>query len=289
MTDSRTSLAFVDSILHATDFSEASRPAFAYALALSLLRQTKLTLLHVGDEHLSVEGWTKFPPVRKTLEKWGLLEPGSPKSSIFDSFAVRVKKVGIQDRHPARAIVEYLEKDPFDMLVLGTEGREGLPRWLEPSVAESAAGRSATRTLIVPDGERGFISIETGQLFLRRVLVPVTRDTDSGDAIEMAVRAAQLGQVEGGAPVEIILLHVGSDTPIAPSPNPDMPYCTFVSESRDGDVVDEIIAEANDKQVELIVMATEGRNSLLDMIAGSTIQQVLRRTGCPLLAVPIGS
>jgi nucleotide-binding universal stress UspA family protein len=289
MTAGRTVVPFVDSILHATDFSEASRPAFAYALVFSLIRQTKLTLLYVGDDHLGIDGWTKFPPVRKTLERWGLLEPGSRKADVFDAFAVRVKKVAIRDSRPARAVVEYLEEDPADLLVLGTEGREGLPRWMEPSIAEAAAEKSGAMTLFVSDEARGFVSPDTGNLALRRILVPVAPSASSETAITMATRAARAAQAEDDTPVQITLLHVGSDKPIAPRlEDAQASYCAFEVERREGDVVDEIIAAAEEKRVELIVMTTRGRNSLIDAVRGSKTQQVLRRSPCTLLAVPIG-
>jgi nucleotide-binding universal stress UspA family protein len=276
----------VQSILHATDLSEVSRPAFAYALALSLLRQTKLTLLYVGEEHRSADGWAKFPQVRETLEKWGLLEPGSPKTAVFDKFGVRVKKVGIKRRDPASAIVRYLESNPSDMLVLSTRAREGLPRWVERSVAETTAERSSTMTLFVPDGSRGFISSETGHLSLRSILVPVARDTDSRAAITFATRAAHLLRAEEDVPVKITLLHVGPDRPVLPESISNTPHCDFQLECRDGDVVDEIIAAADRTKAELIVMTTLGRSSVIDAMKGSTTQQVLRRSPCALLAVP---
>ena len=57
------SLPFLQSIVHATDFSPASEQAFAHALALAVLRRTSLTLLHVtNDDH---RNWTSFPAVRQ--------------------------------------------------------------------------------------------------------------------------------------------------------------------------------------------------------------------------------
>ena len=72
----------VASVLHPTDFSPASNRAFAHALAIALIRQTELTILHVGPEKGPNVKWTEFPPVRKTMEQWGLLEPASPRSAV---------------------------------------------------------------------------------------------------------------------------------------------------------------------------------------------------------------
>ena len=78
---------FVNSILHPSDFTLASENAFAHALALSLIRQTKLTILHAGD---SKDSWTRFPAVRQTLERWGYLEKNSPRSAVFEELRVRL-------------------------------------------------------------------------------------------------------------------------------------------------------------------------------------------------------
>ena len=94
-------LPLVASVLHPTDFSSASDRAFAHALAIALLRQTELTILHVGPDADSHTDWSRFPPVRKTLERWGLLGPGSTRSDVFDEFGVRVTKVAVSGRNPA--------------------------------------------------------------------------------------------------------------------------------------------------------------------------------------------
>jgi nucleotide-binding universal stress UspA family protein len=50
--------------------------------------------------------------------------------------------------------------------------------------------------------------------------------------------------------------------------------------------VAEILAVAERVQADVIVMPTAGERGLLEMLAGSTTQQVVRRARCPVLAVP---
>ena len=146
---------FVTSIFHPTDFSEGSHLAFAHALAVALLRETELTILHSGRDFLAEDEWTKFPAVRRTLETWGCLEPGSPRSAVLEQLNIRVKKVNLRGRRPAAAIHKYVAEHDIDLLVLATEGRAGLPAWLEPSVAERVARETKLMTLFVPAGARG--------------------------------------------------------------------------------------------------------------------------------------
>ena len=85
-------------IRHApTDFSPASERAFVHALAIALLRQTRLALLHVGKEE---HAWNEFPQVRATLERWNLLEPGSAKEDVAVELGVRVSKHALSGRSP---------------------------------------------------------------------------------------------------------------------------------------------------------------------------------------------
>lgn len=72
---------FVESIFHPSDFSEASELAFAHALTVALLMKCELSILHAGRGN--AEDWFRFPSVRKTLERWGVLAPGSPRSAVF--------------------------------------------------------------------------------------------------------------------------------------------------------------------------------------------------------------
>ena len=66
---------------------------------------------------------------------------------------------------------------------------------------------------------------------------------------------------------------------------PEIPDVNWIIDNRAGDVVQEILAEA-EKMVDLIIMSTAGHDGFLDALRGSVTQQVLRAAPCPLLAVP---
>ncbi len=270
---------FVESVLHPSDFSPASESAFAHALAIALIRKCELTILHTGD---SRDDWRKFPAVRTTLERWGMLEPDSPRSAVFEQLAMKVTKVGLRGRSPLPAILNYLAANPTDLIVLATEGRTGLPRWLQPSTAERIAERSATKTLFVPENCQGFVSPQDGSLSIRRMLLPIDRRPGPLSAIEYSARIARTLQV----PVEIILLHVGDSARLHLPGLPDIPGCRWTQEHRRGEVVEELVGAASEHQVDLIAMTTAGSTGILDALRGSVTQQVLRQAPCPLFAIP---
>lgn len=276
-------MPFVGSVLHPTDFSPASNRAFAHALAIALIWQTELTILHIGPEKRSDVDWTRFPPIRETLERWGLLQAGSPRSAVFEEFRVKVKKIAVRSRHPLRAIAAYVDNQPVDLIVLATEGREGAQRWINRSDAEAMARWAKTMALFVPAGaNRGLVALEDGDVNLRNILLPIDNRPDARAAIDVARRAAE---ILGDGQVAIRLLHVGDSRPPVPALS-EGPEWSWQVELRRGEPVDEILAVASERAADLIVMPTAGHDGVLDVLRGSTTEQVLRRAPCPLLAVP---
>jgi nucleotide-binding universal stress UspA family protein len=262
--------------------SDASERAFAHALAIALFRRASLALLHVtSGEH---RDWRGFPAVRKTLERWRLLPPGSAQEDVFAALGVSVSKVAISSAFPALAVVNYLSEHPTDLLVVATEQREGVARWLQGSKAEAMARWSRTMTLFVPDdAPNGLVSAASGDLTVDHVLVPVDRSPDASAAVEFARRVAELG---GDGQVAITLLHVGNDASMPPLAAADGPGWAFERVCRPGNVVDEIVAAAEQLRANLIVMPTAGRHGVFELLRGSTTDRVLRRAPCPVLGVP---
>ena len=69
------------SILHPTDFSEQSMVAFSHALKLAIEEKAKFIVMYVQDGDVSHLKWEKFPKVRNTLNKWGLIDTNANRSS----------------------------------------------------------------------------------------------------------------------------------------------------------------------------------------------------------------
>jgi nucleotide-binding universal stress UspA family protein len=281
MTDSP--LPRMRSIMHPTDFSVASGLAFDHALRIALSGKTKLHLLHVGHGDPELADWTAFPGVRRTLSAWGLLPEGSPREAVAKELGIYVSKIEMVDRGAVRGILRYLEQHPTDLIVLATHGRHGLPRWLQGSIAEPVAREAPASTLCIRHGARGFVLPDTGEVRLRHVLVPVDHKPRPAPAVEAA---SQLAAMLGANDVTFHLLHIGDagDMPavVAPSGSPRIERI-----ARRGAVVAEILAAANELQVDLIVMASAGRQGFLDEVRGSTTERVLRDAPCPVLVVPV--
>jgi nucleotide-binding universal stress UspA family protein len=270
------------SIVHPTDFSVSSELAFAHALRIALSGKAQLHLLHVGHHEPEPDDWMAFPGVRRTLVDWGLLPEGSPREAVAEQLGVYVSKVEMIDRGAVRGILRYLEQNPTDLIVLATHGRQGLPRWLQGSIAEPVARQASAKTLCIREGARGFVEPGSGDVAIRHVLVPVDHEPRPGLAIQAAW---QLASLLGAGDAVFHLLYVGEADDM-PALAGELGPAQLERLARRGDVVDEIVTAAAELQADLIAMASAGRRGFLDEIRGSTTERVLRDAPCPVLVVP---
>lgn len=137
-------------ILHATDFSKASRPAFAKALELAKQDGARVSLLHVlvppspfiGDE---------LPSSYLDLQARARREAGRHLAAAVD----KAKKAGVRveatlvEGVPAEKIIGAARRQHPDMIVIGTHGRTGLGRIFMGSVAERVLQRTPCPVLTV--------------------------------------------------------------------------------------------------------------------------------------------
>ena len=275
--------AIIHSILHPTDFTEGSRVAFYHALRAALRAKSRLTLLHVSPG--KDWEWTDFPGVRETLERWGLLPVGSPRSALPE-LGIDIRKVVARQSDPVKAVLRYLRDHSADLIVLATHQHEGHAQWLRQSVAQPVARRAAQMTLFIPGGNAGFVSAEDGSVSLENILIPVATRPRPQPAIEAAARiAARLNCPRG----TFTLLHVGDPDSMPAVRCPDVPGWKWKKIARTGEVIAGIVDTARESAANLIVMSTDGRNGFLDALRGSHSERVLRHASAPVIAVPVGS
>ena len=274
------------SIVHPTDFSDLSSDAFAHALRIALAAKSRLYLLHVETGHESE--WWSFPHVRHALALWKLstddVTEKHPQAAIEAKLGIRVVKVSLDQQNPVRGILGFLDRHPTELIVLATHGRDGLPHWLHGSVAEVVSRRAIKPTLFVAPGARGaggFVDQWSGQLRLRRVLVPI----DHAPAPSASLNAiGEFIQLLAGDDLAVHLLHVGTLAPVILRASTAVIPVNV--EVRQGDVVETILKTATQIDADLIAMPTAGHHGILDAMRGSTTERLLRHAPCPVLAMP---
>ena len=272
----------LSSIVHPTDFSDASAEAFGHALRIALTAKCALTLVHVATASDPAE-WTAFPHIRAALAGWGLASEHDTPRAIAQKLGIKVAKVELEPQPAAGGILKYLDEHPADLIVLATQGRDGVARWLNGSVAEKLARHAKVPTLFVPAQARGFVDQKRGEVHLKRVLIPVDRDPPPAAAVNTIMGFAHL---MSGIDVEERLLHIGDRPPELK--HHLRPHKMAAVATRKGDVVPSILAAAAEWPPDLIGMATDGHHGFLDALRGSTTERVVRQSPCPVLAVPVG-
>lgn len=274
----------ISSILCATDFAEGSDTAFTHALSIALFAGASLEVLHAEPDN--VQGSERhFPNIVKTLVAWGVVTPDS-KPEVLRDLGLRLRSVLRVGDPPARAILNELRDTPSQLVVMATHARSGMDRIVQPSVTEPVMRGSGVPTLILPPTARGFVDPDTGQITLRRILVPIDHVPSPQLAVDAAARLLDMLGIDDAW---ICTLYVGESA--------DMPAVHFADPAsvrvrrwtQTGAVVEGILSTASEWSADLLVMVTEGHVGVMDFVRGSTVERVLRLAKCPILVVPAGS
>ncbi len=138
-----------DRILAATDFSPASRSAIQVAAALSGKEPAELILLHVEQPFVPYGGGEIYSSRLLDAHTETLLKLLEATKSCNPHIAIRTT-FAIGD--PAKEIVKLAKREDVDLIVIGTEGRTGLPHFFLGSVAEKVVHKAECPVLV---GKRG--------------------------------------------------------------------------------------------------------------------------------------
>ncbi len=267
-------------IFHPTDFTVGDEGALVHALKLALLNRCELDLMHTGTDGGELS-WRDFPQIRRMLAEWGAVPPGASHKECAAQLGLDVKKIQKTGPDPVESIVaQALETEP-DLLVLATHQRQGLDRWTHRSVAEPVARNVGGLTLFVPRRVVGFVSRETGAVRLQNVVIPLDHSPRPQMAVDAALAVANAAHA---AEVRFTLLHVGLEEDMPKVNVPEVAGWHFERTAWQGNVVDHILAVCEERNADLIVMATHGHDGFLDALRGNTTERVLRAAKCPLLA-----
>jgi nucleotide-binding universal stress UspA family protein len=267
------------SILHPTDFSDASMDAFVHALKIAIACKSELHVLHVQSAHDEDQG-ADAPHIRRTLAQWKLMDEHDPPSAVGKKFGIKAVKVELPPQNPVTAILDYEDKHPCDLMVLATHGREGIPRFVQGSIAETVARRAAVNALFVAPGALGFVHPGRGEWRLKRILVPVDSTPDPDQALPVVKALAGLPD----EPAEVRFIHVGSMPPKLGGKPDGLTKDMIVL--RNGAAIDGILSEAEEWRADVIAMPTAGHDGWMDALRGSTTERVLRQAPCPVLSIP---
>lgn len=284
-------------ILHPVDLNEISRPAFCHALKVGLCatgfpvrepehrRPAMLEMLHCHDDG-NGPAFARFPQVRKSLVKWGVLEDGAEPLAVRE-LGLSVRKQWVHGQ-PRQAIVRETEGRHCDLLVMASHARAGWSHFLNHSVSAPALQACRVPGLLIPHDCQGFVHAESGHLRLQRILLPVAPEPQAGPALSAAVRLLftlqpSLGDLGG----QLMQAFVGPESAFPETQRPVPPVgWSWERQVLEGRPVEALQRFARQWQPQLVVMTSRGQRSWRDRCFGSTAEKLLHDLGCPVLVVP---
>ncbi len=284
----------VTQILVATDFSAASQRALKTATGLAARFGAAITVLHV------VEGAPY--PYALTPAPW-LLEAAQ---AHLDKTLATLQTEGLNARGvlregvPWREICSAAADLSPDVVVIGSHGRHGLPRFILGSVAERVVRVSPVPVLTVPPSDDvavvGSIPERVG-----RILAP----TDFSETSQRGVDAAVTIALALGAALTLVYVYEPpnsayhlffADVAAEASRTVQRPLDELLTHIRlrlpDAEAIARvatpwvgILDVAKDRSADMIVIGTHGRRGLEHAFLGSVAEKIVRLSPVPVLTV----
>ncbi len=278
-------------VLWATDFSEESREALAYADFFAKTFKAKLTALHVVPDFSPVlyESW---PDAEADLA--GKIEAGKISARVklehmCETGGVCPDKIIVTEGSAAKVILSTAKKEGADLIVVGRRGVSGQELNLIGSVTHRVL-RGARVPVLVTKGTTAKPEA------IRKVLVPT--DFSAGEDIERD-HAWRLAKVLGSSLMFLYVLELfGHDFRLTDEMFDAVLKKLQGRKKREHKAVEigedvvkavhsweGIIEYAEKKDFDLIVMSTTVRR-LARFFLGSTTEKVIAHSRVPVYAIP---
>lgn len=252
-------------IAHTTTLTEADDKAFEIAVALCARSGARLATVYAGAPQ------SDLPRPDLLLRRWG------SRSEVKHDRIVRDDGDDI-----AETVLDMLKRLQPALAICSTHARIGIERVLAGSVAEALARNLPCPTLLLPPKARTLVDSASGAVRLERMLVPAQGPVEARAAIAACTLLSRLAATNG---TEIVLVHAGDGALV---PHVDAPTGFTITRKTIALPLEEsLLQTAGETGTSVIVMATRGHDSLLDIVFGSHTERVLHGSPCPLLWVPM--
>lgn len=289
-------------ILCPCDFSASSGRALRQAIRVAQRHGSSLLVLHVIPTGLPASA--RF----SALTNPALLRPGIREETeiALRRFVGRAGRaavpvdVEVREGRPAEEILKRATALPADLVVIGTQGRGGIEKWVLGSVTERVLRKANAPVLAVP--ARG--ALPAGPALFGTIVWATDFSPPAEAALQHAIALA------GRDGSRLVLVHVVSHaSEAAPGAPPDAAAelqerardwlrRAVPPEVRDRCPVEEIVAVgkahreiarvARETGAGLIAMGAQGADAIDRLVFGSTAHRVLRTAPCSILTVRAG-
>ncbi|MEZ4682670.1 MAG: universal stress protein [Caldilineaceae bacterium] len=197
----------LNKILAPLDGSVLADTVLPHIVALTRINGTEVTLLHVLETNQTAPA--QMGPVNIDPVEWGLRKAEAQTyltetANRLHQFDLPTENVVLEGR-AAERIVEYAQKEDFDLVALSTHGQGGLSGWNLSGVTSKVLHRIRKSTLIIPAHRAASRRQSQGELQpiqYRRILVPLDGSPRAECVLPLAMALARRHEAE------LILAHV---------------------------------------------------------------------------------
>jgi nucleotide-binding universal stress UspA family protein len=292
----------ISRILIPTDGTPCSEHATRVAFELAKRVNARVLLTHIADER----GTSPFSERRGVRQRFGkvMLEYWVDEAERLGLFASYMLD---SSRNVIESIVNMATDEHCDLIVMGTHGREGIPRLVQGSVAEGVLKNTPMPIMLVHHTPRPF------EPLFHRILVAVDGDEISDIALEHATELAQA--LKASLDVLHVIPDVAASSKNFRSTSQDVQRFVNEAENESHKIIahawsqirgsaiepsrievfetrlngakiqDVILRHAKQRKIDLIVMGTHTRTGLARFVMGSVAEGVVHHTSLPVLLV----
>jgi nucleotide-binding universal stress UspA family protein len=284
----------IRTILFATDFSPESEVAFAHASVLAAGLRARVTLFHALEPH------GRYAPASGT-DAESLARAEEAARVRLRALAAKltvphevVVQGGLTGGHVLvdLAVLDMIHRTRPDLTVIAARGRKGFTSSFLGSVADEVIQHAGRPVLCVRE------TAHASALPYRRLIVATDLSVPSRRAFPLAALLARTFDagvtavhVHPGSTLAALAGLPGARVPAAPAEDdlirflePDLGGVQLeAAVSTGGSAWHRIVKTAEEKEADLIVMATQGLDTISDKIIGSHTERVVRHAPCPVL------
>ncbi len=286
----------IKTILYPTDLSTEADEALKYALALAKAYDARLILLYCKQTG-SVPDWVSASQAPDLFRQSLFSRLDANEIKLFDWTGVICEgdDVGLM-------ITKEAQTRNADLIVMRSRRR---PRAavLLGSTAETVCRTAPCPVLVTHPNETEWVGLSTEDIDLHRILVAQDFSPDSELALKYGCSLAEEYQAE------LHILHVldrpireepelawsassdGSAYTVAATriqqlvPKEAFLWCNIINAVRIGKAYEEVLAYAEEHEIDLICMGASGSDRNLSKLFGSNVDRVLRHAPCPVLVL----
>ncbi len=277
-------------ILCPTDFSDLATTAVIYGRDVAACFGARLLVMY-ADPFLPPPYFTveQLPDITKALDRSRQVARDHLQRYVREHIGETVEvETRVVEDHAVSAIVQTAEREPVDLIVMGTHGRNGIRRLMLGSVTERVLRETSRPVMTIRPRPA---AVERSLLPLRRVLCPVNFTDVAAAALAHAAAVARCF----GA--ELVVLHVlepsgsalveetAADTLCRWIPQQVRAQCELRELVRRGDAAEQIITAAEALGSDLIVLGAQHQRFFDTTVIGTTTVRVTRHAPIPVLTV----